>query len=156
QWKTVSVATVENLNRVAWVNGQFWAVGDAGTTFVSDNGKNWSSVSGTGAINALNAVAGTTGSTVAAGDIEIRLREGRDPWRDELSLANSLPAPSWTYLTALHDGISYLLGGRTGMLVEGFKTNATSETFWLPFTTSVRDWLWDVRHFPSAYISVGD
>src|SRR4029450_12211929 len=58
--------------------------------------------------------------------------------------------------TALHDGISYLLGGRTGLLVEGFKTNAASETFWLPFTTSVRNWLWDVKHFPSAYIAVGD
>jgi len=73
-----------------------------------------------------------------------------------LSLGKSSPAPPANYLSALHDGVSYVAGGRTGVLVEGFKTNANSETFWLPFTSSVRNWLWDVKHFPSAYIAVGD
>jgi hypothetical protein len=127
-----------------------------GAAFVSDDGKKWSPVRDTGAVNGLNAVAGTAGSTLLAGDSEVRLREGSGPWSDELSLGKISPAPFWNYLSALRDGTNYVLGGRTGVLVQGFKTNPTSETLWLPFTTSVRNWLWDVKHFPSAYIGVGD
>ncbi|MCI0539574.1 MAG: hypothetical protein L0Z50_30560 [Verrucomicrobiales bacterium] len=156
QWNAGSIATSEDLNRVAWVNGQFLVVGNTGTVFTSADGKTWSEVGGTGATGTLNAIAGATGSTLIAGDGELRLREGGGSWSDALSFTNSFPAPSGNYLSALHGGASYLVGGRTGLLVEGFKTNATSETVWLPFTASVRNWLWDVKHFPSAYITVGD
>ena len=155
QWKPLSPPTVEDLNRVTWLNGEFLAAGEAGVVFASTDGKAWSAIS-TGATSSLNAIIGTSNSTLISGDLEMRLQEGRNAWTDELALTNSFSAPPWTYLSGFHDGTSYLVGGRTGVLVEGFKTNATSQTFWLPFDSSLRSWLWDVKHFPNLYITVGD
>jgi hypothetical protein len=155
KWQAVTALTPQNLNRVAWTKGQFWAVGDAGAAFSSANGKSWSPIQ-TGATNTLNIVAGAAGSTVLAGDYEVRLDEGRGTWSDETAATKSFPAPLWNYLCGFNDGASYLLGGRTGMFIEGFKTNATSATFWLPFVSSTRNWLWDLKAFPSALVAVGD
>lgn len=154
-WQKRASLTTQNLNRVSWNNGQFWAVGDAGTTLISDSGVIWRAEN-SGATNALNATAGNAASRLVAGDAELRLFEGRSPWSNELDAAKPYPAPAWTYLSALWDGTSYLVAGRTGMLIEGFKTNATSSTIWLPFSDSVREWLWDVKRMPNLYLAVGD
>jgi hypothetical protein len=155
-WQTRATGTSEDLNRVRWANGQFWAVGNSGKSFVSDFGINWQSVN-SGATNILYDAAGAAGSRLLVGDAEVRLLEGRGSWSNELDSSKQLPPPEWTYLSALWDGTNYLLGGRTGMIVEGIKTNnTTSPTFWLPIAESLRNWLWDIKRMPGLYLTVGD
>ena len=86
---------------------------------------------------------------------EVRLRESR-LWSNELDLNKTYAAPNWTYLSALWDENRFLLGGRTGMLVEGFKTNGTSSVVWQTLADSIRNWLWDVTRMPDFYVAVGD
>jgi hypothetical protein len=156
QWQKRTIAASENLNRVRWSNGQFWTVGDSGKSFVSDFGIAWQLVS-SGAANVLNDVTASSGSRLLAGDGEVRLFEGSGPWSNELDSTKQLPPPAWTYLSALWNGTNYLLAGRTGMMVESFKTNnTTSPSFWFPAADSLRNWLWDVKRMPSLYLAVGD
>ncbi|MBM3831777.1 MAG: hypothetical protein FJ403_00580 [Verrucomicrobia bacterium] len=155
-WQKRNIATSQDLNRVRWLNGQFWTVGNSGASFTSDSGVTWQAVQ-SGATNTLNDVAGTTGIRLVAGDAEVRLLEGRGPWSNELDRSKQLPPPEWTYLSAVWTGTNYLLGGRTGMMVESIKTNnITSPTFWFPFSDSLRNWLWDIKRMPNVYLAVGD
>lgn len=155
QWTAATRFTTVDLNRVAWVNNQFWVVGNSGLVFVSANGRAWSAVN-TGATRSLYTVAGFNGSVLVAGDEELRLREGTGPWINQLDPAKLLPAAPWIYLSALHDGKSYLVAGRTGVMTEGFKSESGGETLWLPLDSSPRRWLWDVKRFPGLYLAVGD
>jgi hypothetical protein len=156
QWQKRTIAASEDLNRVRWLNGQFWAVGDSGKSFVSDSGIAWQFVS-SGATNVLNDAAASSGSRLLVGDAEVRLSQGSGPWSNELDSTKQLPPPAWTYLSSLWTGTNYLVAGRTGMMVESFKTNnTTSPTFWFPAADSLRNWLWDVKRMPSLYLAVGD
>ncbi len=151
-WQAVGPIATEHLNKVSWINGQFLAVGEGGVAFTSLDGRSWLAAS-TGATNALYAVAVNSSSLLLAGDSEVRLEEGRD-WTDQFGV--TFPPPHWAYLSALWDNTSFVLGGRTGMMVEGFKTNASSPTIWLPLSDSPREWLWDTKRMPNLYIAVGD
>lgn len=161
QWQKVTPFTGQDLNHVNWIGNQFWALGDAGSAFISNDGSAWYSVS-TGATNDLFATARSPEHMLIAGAAEVRslpwtIRGA--PWSDELSAADSFPAPVWTYFSSLWDGTSFLVAGRTGMMAEGFKnpdTNSTDPIVWLPLDDSIRNWLWDVRRFSDLYIAVGD
>ncbi len=153
-WQPQTSFTTEDLNKVAYINGQFWIVGNSGQTFARDLLTGWQRVN-SGATNHLYAVAGTDERRLLAGDSEVRFRENR-LWSNELDLSKTDPAPNWTYLSALWDGDRFLLGGRTGLLVEGFKTNGTSSVVWQTLDGSIRNWLWDVTRMPDFYIAVGD
>lgn len=121
-WTLRSSTTSKDLNRVWFANGRFTAVGAAGTLITSINGgTNWTSeTTAVGATNELFAVANANGARVVAGDNEVHVHEN-GVWSDELAKSNGPPA--WTYLSAIGRPDFFLLGGRTGMLAEGYKTN---------------------------------
>ncbi len=152
-WPRRTSNTSTNLNRVTWLGDHFLVVGDGGTMLTSVNGTQWSKVtSGTG--NPLYGLAGTTDSHVADGSLDVRLSENGGAWASQLSAALTAPAPEWTYYSALCYSNYYLLSGRTGMNVEGMRTNGVVE--WQPSADSVRTWLWSVTRTPSHYVAVGD
>jgi hypothetical protein len=153
-WAVKAPLTSNHLNKIAWADNQFVVVGEGGAGFSSLNAQNWFALS-SGAANPLNTVAAHPGSLLVAGDGEVRLRE-RGTWLDQLTSTNLFPPPSWTYLSALRDDHGYVLGGRTGLLVEGFKTDVNGQTFWLPLDDSPRHWLWDIARVGGLLIAVGD
>ena len=156
-WTKRISPTTKSLNRIIWQASQFWVMGDGGAVATSTTGTTgWQLVS-TGATNILNTMTVANSATIVAGSSELRLREGSGAWSSQLSSPLALPAPAWTYLSSVWDGSNFLVGGRTGMLVEGFKTNASAgTTSWLPVTDPPREWLWDVNSFANLSIAVGD
>jgi hypothetical protein len=153
-WQQQSTFTSSDLNRVSWCNGEFWTLGDAGAAFESTTGKTWVN-SGTGATNVLNAFAGQDSLRLIAGDSEVRLRMGRPPWSDELATTKPYPPPDWTYLSGVGQSNSFLLCGRTGMMVQGV-VDTNLNTGWSTISDSLRNWLFDMKRFPNLYLSVGD
>jgi hypothetical protein len=153
-WQTQTRLTTGNLNRAAWFSGEFWALGDVGAAFESSSGKTWQPAA-TGATNILNAFAGWDSMRLVAGDEEVRLRGAKPPWSNELDVSKASPPPVWTYLSASADTNSFLLCGRTGMMVEGVLATNNS-TAWFPISDSLRNWLWDIKRFPNLYLAVGD
>lgn len=152
-WTLRASGLSQHLNRVSWAGGQFWIVGDGGKVLTSPDGSAWT-LQSSGATNALSAAAGSSTSQLVAGETEVRLREG-PLWTNPLGNSSVYSPPPWSYYCALWDGDGYWLGGATGMWVGGYKTNATSPTFWREAGGSVRDWLWAVTRAPNFYIAVG-
>ena len=153
-WTTRTSGLTNHINRVAWLDTAFYAMTDGGKVLTSPTGATWTAVN-TGATNALYATAASTNSQVVAGDVEVRLRDVSS-WTNQLTAPVPLPAPAWTYFASLWIGSEYLLAGRSGMFVEGFKTNATSRLGWHPHSNPIRHWLWAVGRFRSYYAAVGD
>jgi hypothetical protein len=151
-WQTQARLTTEHLNRVVWSGKAFWTVGDGGVVFQSATGKAWSAVN-TGATNTLNFFTETNDKRVIAGDGELRVQTARIPWTDQLLAGPSAP-PRWTYLSGSADTNTVYLAGRSGMMLEGVFTDGTPT--WSLKTDSLRNWLWDVKRFPSTYLAVGD
>jgi hypothetical protein len=154
-WTKRSSGTVQHLSRVAFANGRFTAVGAAGTVIRSLNGgTNWLAETSTvGATNLLYTVSALNTVRLVAGDNEVRLQEGVSTWSNELAKTNG--PPYWTYLSSLARSDFFLLGGRTGFLVEGYKTNS-NPYFWIPSFESVRSWLFDVTYASNLFVAVGD
>ena len=96
-----------------------------------------------------------TDTQLVAGESEVRLK-AEGVWADELRATKAFPPPAWSYYSALWDGASYWLGGATGLWVQGYKTNATSDTLWYEPAVSVHHWLWAVTRTPHFYLAVGD
>lgn len=162
-WIRRTSNTTRNLNRVFWISDRFWVVGDGGILLESSSGVTWTPVN-SGATNILYAAAGSVDTRLLAGDKELRFRASATNninWSDELDFANPSLAPRWTYRTALWEGDtasntgSYLIAGRTGMIVEGFLTNS-GPIPWINLDNSVRNWLWDVTRVSGLYVAVGD
>ena len=153
-WTTRTSGLTNHLNRVAWFDTAFYAVADGGKLLTSPTGTTWTLVN-TGATNSLYAAPAGTNSQVVAGDLEVRLRESGS-WSNQLAAALPLPPPAWTYFAGLWNGAEYLLAGRSGMLVEGYKTNATTPLIWPTHSNPIRHWLWAVARFPGYYAAVGD
>ena len=153
-WQVRTSGTTTHLNRVAWLGDHFLVVGDGGKALSSTNGNQWTPVS-LGATNYLFALAGVTNSHLAAGDLEVRLAEEGGAWSNQLAAALT-PPPAWTYYSALWNSGYYLLAGRSGLAVEGSKTNSAEPVKWQPLSESVRSWLWSVARTPSHYVAVGD
>jgi len=156
-WSVETSGTTAHLNRVAFVGNQFWAVGDAGTVLVgSTSGKTWTPHTGFTTTNALNAVAGTNDYLVIVGDREVRLQDGGGGWTDEIRGNPNSPAPNWTFYSASWQGSLHFIAGRSGMMLEGIKTNASSPTLWTQRQVPIRNWLWDVLRLPQFYVAAGD
>lgn len=152
-WQTKPTLTSANLNRVAWMGDHFLVVGDGGTMLTSSNGGSWTLVS-SGAVDSLFGAGGVRDSHVADGNLDVRLSEANGPWTSQLATSLANPAPEWTYYSALCHSNYYLLSGRTGMNVEGVRTNGG--VWWQPSADSVRSWLWSVTRTPTHYLAVGD
>jgi hypothetical protein len=154
KWTARARFTNNALNHVSWFSGEFWAVGDAGNAFQSSTGISWLNAS-CGANSVLNAFAGSDSMRLLAGESEARLRSGRSTWTDQIAGGVTFPAPDWTYLSAAADTNSFLLCGRTGMMVEGVP-DASGRLDWVPISESLRNWMWDITRFPDLYLAVGD
>lgn len=153
-WTKQTSGTTNHLNRVAWQRDHFLALGDGGKVLTSVSGVSWANVN-TGATNSLFAGAASTNSQLAAGALELRLQEN-SMWTNQFGANLPLPAPIWTYYTSLWDDYEYVVAGRSGMLIAGFRTNATSRIIWPTHSNPIRTWLWQVIRTPNFYVTVGD
>ncbi|HWN95532.1 MAG TPA: hypothetical protein VNT99_10900, partial [Methylomirabilota bacterium] len=155
-WTRTTNATA-NWNRVAYAAGRYTAVGTGGNVIASTNllGFNWQPEN-CGASNELFAVAqaNVLSARLLAGSNEVRLLEG-GLWTNEFAKGASGPAP-WTYYSGLAQPDFFLLAGRTGMMFEGYKTNAVAPYFWLPSTDALRPLLFDATYVSNLFIAVGD
>ncbi|HEY1169814.1 MAG TPA: hypothetical protein VGH19_00465 [Verrucomicrobiae bacterium] len=155
-WTRVTTAYTVHLNRVAYINSKYWVVGNSGHILSSTDGSSWNKASVT-VTNNLFAIAGTNSTILVAGDqIALLSEDGGTTWKTQTTVPDAVqPAPKWTYYSALYtDGI-FLLGGRSGMTVEGFKTNATDQ-IWVERNDSQRQWLWSAHRLADFYLAVGD
>ncbi len=154
-WTKRTSGTARNLKRVVWINDRFWVVGDAGVTLTSPaGGIAWTPVT-TGATNPLYSVEGALDTRLAVGDSEVRLRDGGATWLNQYAWSNYFSPPRWTYYNALWEGSLHFISGRSGMMVEGFQTNATSPYFWVQRAQPIRNWLWELLRTPDFYVTVG-
>jgi hypothetical protein len=160
EWTRRSSGTTRHLNRVAWIGNQCFAVGNQGLLLSSANARQWSAFAlNPSTTNDLHFVAGTSAlgiptSLLVGGSSVLRLFEGQ--WTDESSLTKSFPAPSWTYYAGFWDGLYYVVGGASGVFVDGFRTDALSPYTWVGSSDSMRSWLWDVNRVGGLYVAVGD
>jgi len=152
-WQTEVSGTTTDLNHAAWITDRFWITADGGKSFTNTLSNAWRSVN-SGATNTLYKATGLDGLTLLAGDNELRVRDpGSGTWFNQFRAA--IPAPPWTYYTAVSQGNSVLVGGRTGVLIEGLHTNG-SAIVWQGPAPSARHWLWSVWRAPDFYVAVGD
>ncbi|HOX02929.1 MAG TPA: hypothetical protein P5555_10875 [Candidatus Paceibacterota bacterium] len=158
-WWALTRRVATHLNRVSWLGDRFWAVGDAGVVLTSTTGSSWTALGGVGITNNLHAVAGdsTVRWLIGDGGLWRGERSGAQyVWSSETSASKTMPAPAWTYYSALWDGGNILAGGRTGMLVAGGRASAWADFDWLTLSDSVYAWLWDVIRRDGRYVAVGD
>ncbi len=167
-WTSRISGLTSDLTRVAWIsttNGAgvfpytgFWAVTSDGKAIYSTNrGVSWLSFNLSSSTNLLYSVTANPATGLVAGDSEVRLGTNANTWSSQTStLQTPLPAPSWTYYTALWDDVSaaYRLAGNDGMMVEGTYTNRDYE--WNLQFPAPRDWLWQVTSASELYVAAGD
>ena len=151
-WFEVNSGTRVNLNRVSFGNNTFTAVGEQGFTMTSTTGGGSWFIETTGASGELFHAANAIGDRIIVGEEEVRTEE-TGAWHDELSESNAPPA--WTYLANIGLPNYFMIAGRTGLISEGFKTNATSY-FWRNEEDNVRHWLFDSFYATNFYVAVGD
>lgn len=142
--RDVTPATTEALNRIAWTGSGFVVAGDAGTVILGNAaGTSWVRQQGSGAVGNLNvATPGANFTRLLAGNREVRLATvfGSVVWSDETDEAKPAPAPRANYLSGVYDGVDYVLGARTGLLV--FGTIRGLEGYeWTIYPSPAREWL---------------
>ncbi len=155
-WSAVPSGTSAHLNRVRYLNGQFLAVGDGGAGLSSIAGSApWTSL-GSGSTNNLFDVAVNDTGTLLVGDQQIRFRAtGDSTWTNQVSALATNAPPAWVYLAAYGNSHSWLVAGRTGLLIEGLSTNGSAYG-WQPSPDSPHAWIWDVTVQNGIYVAVGD
>ncbi len=159
-WNPVNSGTTAHLNRVRYLgtgsSGQFIAVGNGGVALSSTTGSvPWTSLS-SGTTNHLFDVAINDTGTLLVGDQEVRFRPtGGSTWTNHITALPTNAPPAWVYLSAHGDGSRWLAAGRTGLLIEGTKTNSADYT-WQLSPDSSHAWLWDVTMQKGIYVAVGD
>lgn len=159
RWQQRTTGTTVNLNRVAWLGARFCVVGDGGHVMVSTDGTgaSWATLSGSNPPTGdLYFAAGSgLGNLLVGGATELRLTESAGAtWLNQLDSGSTNSAPSWTYFTGFYDGASFLVGGRTGMLVQGIRS--TSGVEWITPSDSLRNWIWDLTQWQDSIVAVGD
>lgn len=159
-WTPRTSNSGKNLWRATYGANEFLVVGSGGEARVSTNGIQWT---GTGPVtdvtNSLYAAARTTGIRIAGGALSLLMQEQREAWKSQLEALNTAsPAPTWTYAAALWDGERFLVGGRTGVLVESVREEGTNGTytFWFREDESPRNGLWSIERLGGTTLAVGD
>ena len=149
------------VNALAYVNKRLWTVGDDGGVLLSYNeGVSWLAASA-GTDKNLNAVTGTASEVIVAGENVVRkgVLDFFMYWVDLLDNdegANPSPPPDWTYYCAIELDDKFLLGGRTGMLVDSVRDEEDDEyLYWFTGDDSVRNWLWDINRVGDLMVAVG-
>lgn len=159
-WAAQTSGTTEHLNRVRYLgiggSGQFYTVGNNGALLRSGNGNSWILMD-SGATNDLFDVALNTSGLLLVGDQEIRMSaDGGTTWVDQINDLPTNASPAWVYLSAHGKSDSWLVAGRTGLLMEGLGTNAI-DCAWQPSPSeSSHAWLWDMTEQNGLYVAVGD
>jgi hypothetical protein len=157
KWDPRSSGTTAHLNKVAFINDRFWVVGDSGVVLTNDFRMSFLTVNlGMTVTNALFTVAGSSNEVVIAGDSALllgNLQSGTWSWQADATSANL--APLWPYYSALWDGRLFLVGGRTGLTVEGFRTNSTAPLNWYSDQQPTRNWLWSATRATNFYAACG-
>ena len=161
-WTKRQSRTNRDLNALAYVNKRLWAVGDDGVVLLSYNdGVSWLAAR-SGTDKNLNAVTGTPSEVIIAGENVVRkgVLDFFMYWVDLLEAddgINPSPPPDWTYYSAIEVDGKYLLGGRTGMLVDSVRDeDDDAYLYWFSADDSVRNWLWDINRVDDLMVTVGD
>ena len=154
-WEELRSGTTAHLNRVTWLNGCFWIVGDEGTVLTNNFRMDFLKVD-VGVTNTLFTVCANTDEVVVSGDSAVLLRNPvTGVWTPQADLESPTLAPVWPYYSSLWDGRLFLLSGQAGMIVEGFRTNATAPLVWYSNIQPTRSWLWAVTRVGDLYAAVG-
>jgi signal transduction histidine kinase len=151
QWTKVSSGTTVDLNRVAFIGTAFVAVGDDGVVRVSANGSSWQGQS-PNTPNALLGVGASGVTRLVVGDDEVRLYEN-NRWYNQMG--GELGPPPWLYYSVWGGTDRYLVGGHTGLMVEGQRLGMGNWA-WQMRSPSVRRWLFDLTWVAGLYVAVGD
>ena len=161
-WTKRQSRTNRDLNGLAFINNRLWAVGDGGVVLLSYNdGQIWLAAR-SGTNKNLNTVTGTSNEVIIAGENVVRkgVLGFFMYWVDLLEKdegTNPAPPPDWTYFCSLAIDDKYLLGGRTGMLVDSVRDESDDDyLYWFAADDSVRNWLWDINNSNDLLIAVGD
>ncbi len=159
-WSSITSGTSSHLNRVRYLgsgaSGKFIAVGDNGVALSSTTGiAPWTSLN-SGTTNNLFDVAVNDTGTLLIGDQQVRfLAKGSTTWANHVTALQTNAPPAWIYLSAYGEASSWLVAGRTGLLVEG--TFVSGSTYaWQPAPDSPHAWLWDMTVQNGLYVAVGD
>lgn len=159
-WTAVASGTTAHLNRVRYVgssgSGRFIAVGNGGVALSSATGSApWTSLN-SGATNHLYDVAANDTGVLLVGDQEVRFSPtGTSGWTNQITALSTNAPPAWVYLSAWGVTNYWLVAGRTGLLVEGSRTNSGNYV-WRLLPDSSHAWLWDVTVARGIYVAVGD
>ena len=161
-WTKRQSRTKRDLNALAYVNKRLWTVGNDGVVLLSYNdGWSWLAAR-SGTDKNLNAVTGTASEVIVAGENVVRkgVLDFFMYWVDLLGNdegTNPSPPPDWTYYCAIEVDDKFLLGGRTGMLVDSVRDEEDDEyLYWFSADDSVRNWLWDISRVGDLIVTVGD
>jgi len=153
-WTATARITASDLNKVAWLGDRFWAIGNNGDAFTSATGTSWSSIN-VGTTNDLFGISFDGTEIVLAGRSE--LRSSATPFTTWTSRTGAAPAPpAWTYFAAWFDGAETLVGGRSGMFLEGFHAAGSSTNSWLNDSDVPRNWIWSLTHAGEIYAACGE
>ncbi|HTL18107.1 MAG TPA: hypothetical protein VL793_12795, partial [Patescibacteria group bacterium] len=167
-WTSRASGTTADLTRIVWVNSTngsgvfpyagFWAsTANGGAIYSTNRGVSWQPFSVNGGTNVLYAVAANDATGLLAGEGELRLGTNPNVWtRQTTAQGTPLPAPSWTYYTALWDQTNgaYRVGGADGLLVQSSYTN--NNYLWSEQSPAPRDWLWQATVAAGLYVAAGD
>ena len=159
-WSAATNGTSSHLNRVRYLGagagGQFIAVGNGGVALSSAAGSEpWTSLN-SGTTNSLYDAAVNDTGTLLVGDQEVRFRpSGGTQWTNQVTSLTTNAPPAWVYLSAHGASNVFLVAGRTGLLIEGSRTNGGDYT-WQLLPDSSHAWLWDATVQKGIYVAVGD
>ena len=166
-WVKRQSRTNRDLNGLAFINNRLWAVGDDGVVLLSYNdGQTWLAAR-SGTNKNLNTVTGSSNEVIIAGENVVRkgLLGFFMYWVDLLEkddVSNPAPPPDWTYFCSIETDDKYLLGGRTGMLVDSERDKVDGDyLYWAENGKdwddyNLRNWLWDINNSNDLLIAVGD
>lgn len=153
-WTAAARPTSKDLNKVEWLNDRFWILGNSGLAMTSPSGTSWTDIP-VGTTNDLFGAATDGSQWTVVGRSE--LRTSSPPfllWTSQTG--NSPSPPSWTYYKAIWDGSEFLVAGRSGMLVEGYRASGSATVGWYVNTDSPRNWLWSLSHAGGIYTACGE
>ncbi|MDH7504502.1 MAG: hypothetical protein QHJ82_17565, partial [Verrucomicrobiota bacterium] len=77
-------------------------------------------------------------------------------WSDQTATNKVFPAPKWEFYSAFWDGNAFLVGGSTGLLLDGFQVETNSDWVWVERSDSLRPWLWDICRIGTTFFAVGN